>query len=160
MRNTHRKLKLDHPALQRQVLLPLSDKVINDTLGPEGFVPSRLVFGELPSLRAFGGSVIPRASLAERALAAQESRRIMAKHLAQFRVKLALHHQTPRVTDITYQPGDKVLVWREKLVENRIGEWIGPYIVCSYGAAARIVLTQEKPDARYERFNVTQVNPS
>ncbi len=25
-----------------------------------------------------------------------------------------------------YDPGDQVLVWREKVVNHRIGEWVGP----------------------------------
>ena len=32
----------------------------------------------------------------------------------------------PPSTDRSYQPGDKVLVRREKVIENRIGEWTGP----------------------------------
>jgi len=99
LRDTYRKLKLDHPSMQRQVLLAVAVKAMNDTLGPEGVVPSALVFGEFPSLRTFEGPVIPRPSLAERALAAQEARRYMARHLAEVRIKRALHHQTPSATD-------------------------------------------------------------
>ena len=83
----------------------------------------------------------------------------MSKHLAESRVKRALRHHTPQAADIIYQPGDKVLVWREKLVESRIGEWIGPYIVCSYDAAAQIVLVQKEPGASHERFNAVQIKP-
>ena len=104
--------------------------------------------------------MIPRASLAERSLAAQEARRIMAEHLVQFRVKRALNHQTSRITEITCQTGEQELLCREKVVEDRIGERIGLYFVYSNGAAARIVLVQENPDARLERFKVTQIKPS
>ena len=31
---------------------------MNDTLGPEGIVPSSLVFGEFPSLRSIVGPII------------------------------------------------------------------------------------------------------
>ena len=48
LRDTYGKLKFDHPSLQRQVLLALAVKAINDTLGPEGVIPSALVFGEFP----------------------------------------------------------------------------------------------------------------
>ena len=145
--------------MQRQVLLALAVKAMNDTLGPEGFVPSSLVFGELPSLRTFVGPVIPRPSLAERAQTAQEARRLMAKHLAQTRVNRALKHNTPNANVRIYQPGDEVLVWREKLVENRIGEWVGPYIVKSYDERSRIVLVQKSADSAHERYNITQVKP-
>ena len=126
-------------------------------LGPEGGVPSALVFSEFPWLRSFVGPIIPRASLAARALVAQAARRYMAHHLAQVRVKPALHFQTPQETDQTYQTGDKVHVWREKLVENRIGEWSGPYTLYSYDAAARIMLVQKDPESPYERYNITQI---
>ena len=95
---------------------------MNDNFGPEGLVPSALVFGEFACLRSFSGSVITRPSLAERSLAAQDARRAIGKHLAQVRIKRALRFQTLQASDLTYQPGDKVLVWREKLVVNRIGE--------------------------------------
>ena len=159
LRDTYRKLKLDHPSMQRQVLLALSVKAMNDTLGPEGIVPSSLVFGEFPSLRTFVGPIIPRPSLAERAETAQEARRLMAKHLALTRVNRALKHNTPAATNRVYQPGDEVLVWREKLVENRIGEWVGPYTVKSFDERSRIVLVQKDEDAPHERYNIAQVKP-
>ena len=151
LRDTFRKLKIGHPKMQRQLLLALAVKAMNDTLGPEGTVPSALVFGEFPRLRSFEGPIVPRPALAERAEAAQEARPYMAKHLAQVRVKQA--------TDRTYQPGDKVLVWREKLVENQIGEWIGPYTVTNYDAQAKIVLVQKDENSHHERYNLVQVKP-
>ena len=107
--------------MQRQVLLAPAVKAMNDTLGPEGIVPSSLVFGEYPSLRSFVGPVLPRPSLAVRAEVAQEARQLMAKYMAQVRIVRALKHNTPSATDHVYQPGDKVLVWREKLDKNGIG---------------------------------------
>ena len=157
LRDTYRKLKLDHPSMQRQVLLALAVKAMNDTLGPEGIVPSSLVFGEFPSLRSFVGPAVPRPTLAERAEAAQEARQLMAKHLAQVRINRALKHNTPVATDRVFQPGDKVLLWREKVVENRIGEWVGPYTVKSFDENSRIVLVQKSEDAPHERYNITQV---
>ena len=50
LRDTYRKLKLDYPSMQRQLLLALSVKAMNETIGPEGFVPSPLLFREFPSL--------------------------------------------------------------------------------------------------------------
>lgn len=143
--------------MQRQVLLALFAESMNDTMSPEGIVPSALVFGECPSLRTFERTFISRASLAERAIAAQEACRLLSKHFAQVQIKCAMIHQTPQATDITYQPRDKFLIWRQIIVENRISEWFGPYIVCSYDAAAKVVLIQKIPDSPYERFNASQV---
>ena len=101
---------MDHSTLQRLVLLALSVKAMNETLGPESIVPSSLVFGEFPSLRTFEGPVIPRPTLAERSLAAQEARRLMAKQLAEVQVKRALIHQTSSAANYRYQTGNKVLI--------------------------------------------------
>ena len=60
LRDKYRKLKIDFPKMSRQLLLALSVKSMNDTLGPEGIVPSVLVFSEFPSLRAYQGPVVLR----------------------------------------------------------------------------------------------------
>ena len=90
LRDTYLKLKIDHPTMQRQILLALSIKAMNDTLGPEGIVPSALAFGEFPSLRSLSGPIVPRLTLAERAHAAQDARGIMTKSLAQAKISRAL----------------------------------------------------------------------
>ena len=68
LRDTYLKVKLDYGKVQRQVLLALAVKAMNDTLGPEGMIPSALVSGEFSSLRPFQGlrdssSVTSRAGL-------------------------------------------------------------------------------------------------
>ena len=157
LRGTYRKLKLDYPSMQRQLLLALAVKSMNDALGPEGTVPSALVFGEFPRLRSLCGPVIHRSSLTERADAAQQARRYMSQHLAKVKVKRAIHQNTPPESDRVYQPGDEVIAWREKLVENRIGEWIGPYTVVTTDSNAKIVVAQKEAGSALERFNTTQV---
>ena len=66
------KLRDEHPLVDRNLILALAVKAINDTLGSEGVVPSALVFGEFPSLRSYMGASIPRDTLAERAIIAQK----------------------------------------------------------------------------------------
>ena len=159
LRDTYRKLKIDQQSMQRQLLLALAVKAMNDTLGPERIVPSALVFGEFSSLRTLGGAVIPNPTLGERAEAAQKALSHVAKHLAQARVERALNHNTPPATDRTYQPGEQVLIWREKLIENRIGEWVGLYTVTCYDAQTKIVLVQKNADSPHERYNSVQAKP-
>ncbi len=83
----------------------------------------------------------------------------MAKHLARARITRALKQSIRSATDNTFEPGDKRLVWREKLVENRIGEWVGPYIVRSNDAKGGIVLVQKDENSAHERYNLAQVRP-
>eukprot|EP00171_Calliarthron_tuberculosum_P019742 IDg19742t1 len=44
------KCTLTYPSADKSLLLQLSVKAMNDTLGPEGLVPSSLVFGEYPKV--------------------------------------------------------------------------------------------------------------
>ena len=131
LRTAFRKLSIAYPTLPRPLLLSMSVKAMNDTLGPEGIVPSALVFGEYPPLRSAGDSVVPRPDLATRASVASQARADMSKIMARLRIQRALRHNVPPAASVSYQPGDKVLVWRERLIAQRIGEWKGPYEVIS-----------------------------
>ncbi len=70
LRDTYRKLKLGHPALQRQVLPAVAVRTMNTVKGPEGIATFVLMLGELPLLNSFAGRNISRAALAKRSLAA------------------------------------------------------------------------------------------
>ena len=83
----------------------------------------------------------------------------MSKHLAQVKVKRAERHRTPRATDHVYQPGDQVLVWMEKQINNRIGTYRGPFTVLSFDANSKIVLIEEEPGKAPKRYNTAQVKP-
>ncbi len=159
LRDTYRKLKLDHSAMQRQLLLALVVKAVNDTLCPEGIVSSALVFGEFPSLRSLSDPILPRPFLAEHAQAAQESRRHMSQHLARTKIHHAHHHKILQATNKDYQPGKEVLVWIEKIVENHIGEWIGPYTFETINHSSKIVMVGKDENLQVERYNMTQVKP-
>ncbi len=95
-------------------------------------MPSALVFGEHPSTRTFDDPLQECPTLASRAklgvLARQEMSQIMAKIRLSRGLRLAIHPSA----DAAYFPGDRVLVWREKHVNNRIGEWVGSFTVQSF----------------------------
>ena len=93
----------DYPTIKKDVLLAITTNEINDNLGPEGIVPSVLMFGELLFIRAFIGPKPPRATLIEREIGTQEARKLMSKHLAQMRLKRVDCHRTPRAADHEYQ---------------------------------------------------------
>ena len=50
LRNTYRKIMSEHPQTPPASALAASVKAPNDTLGPEGLVPSDLAFGEFPPM--------------------------------------------------------------------------------------------------------------
>ena len=95
---------------------------MNDTIGAEGIVPTVLVFGEYPPV------YIPSEDRRELHTAsrissfAHEARIEVSKLMTASRIARALKHITSMSADETLSPGDKELVWREKIHNNRIGE--------------------------------------
>ena len=53
----------------------------------------------------------------------------MAMHMSKMRVGRGRKNAVPQATERVFKPRDQVLVWREKQVEHRIGEWLGPFTV-------------------------------
>lgn len=159
LRNTFRKLKLDFPSVDNDILLQLSIKSMNDTLGLEGLVPSALMFGEFPQVVRSATSPSPRSTLASSAQVAIAARKEMTQHMAKLRVKRALHHRVPSAADRSYSPGDKVLVWREKQVNNRIGEWLGPFSVLATDDQKKLMYIQDAKIGAARPFGAGQVKP-
>ena len=132
-------------------------KAINDTLGPDGLVPSALVFGEFPSAFTTSETPHPRTTLESRAAVANMARREMEKQMAAVRLKRGLRHATPPAADYIFEVGQRVLVWRERKVENRIGEWLGPYIAYGTDPERQLVYVQDVKVGPACPFNLTQV---
>lgn len=134
-----RKFKVASPNMDHGVLLAFSIYAMNNTLGHEGLVPSVLVFGEFSSLHMIREDLQSKANLDERAKLRRIARREREQHKAKLRVQRTLRHNGPPLGNITYQTGDKVLFWRKKFIENRIGKWIGPYELNSVDNAAQLI---------------------
>ncbi len=132
---------------------------MNDTLGPEGLVPSSFVFGEYPKVYTKGHSEMPQPRLTteERASMLQSGRAEMQRHMAKARVARALKHSVPSAADQSFQPGDMALVWHEKIVNNRIGEWLGPFRALGVDESKKIVYIQDVKIGTARPFSVTQV---
>ena len=77
--------------------------------------------------------------MVERAQDALIARITISEAHIQNRLKRALRHQLTKIKDHTYSQAEKVLVWREKIAKNRIGEFIGPYIVLHPDEISQIV---------------------
>ena len=75
LRNTFRKLRIDHPSVDKKLLLQMAVKACNDSLGPEGIIPGALVFGTYLSIRSFLGPKLPKETLVECAEIAQTARK-------------------------------------------------------------------------------------
>ena len=106
LRHTYRKILCENPKVEPRQALAASVKAMNDTLGPEGLVPSALVFGEYPKAYTRSETPPPRSTLVERASIAKSARKEMEKHMSEMRIKRALKHRPPAADDRAYQPGD------------------------------------------------------
>lgn len=157
LRHTYRKIMVEHPTTKPLLALAFSVKAMNGTLGREGPVPSALVFREYP--RPFKGSETPgtRITLAERSNVAQTTGTEMSKLMAKVRISRALKHSVPSAADQQYNPGDEVLVWRENLISNKLGEWIGPFDVTQFNAKHKLVFVREAKIGVACFFNFIQV---
>jgi hypothetical protein len=113
------------PDLDRDAALQMAFKAINDTAGPDGIVPTLLVFGAYPRLvesDAPSQTVSHRATILKKAM--EEVRKLRAKR----QVNDALNQRNgPNTLTIKDLPlNSDVLVWRETL-GNKTGRWTGPF---------------------------------
>ena len=148
---------LVYPNVYKTLLLQMAIKAMNDTLGPEGLVPLSLVFGELPRVYTASETPQPRDTLGERATMFHAARTEMQRIMAKMRVARGLRHSVPLAANRAFDPGDQVLVWREKIVNHRIGEWIGPFTVLCMDASKKLVYIQDVKVGAARPFNVAHV---
>lgn len=72
-----------------------------------------------------------RPSLFQRAQIENTARKEMREHMSKLTVKRAFEHKTASSTDTTFVTYDMVVVWRENIVNRRIGEQMRPYVADS-----------------------------
>ncbi|PXF40714.1 hypothetical protein BWQ96_09547 [Gracilariopsis chorda] len=156
LRQTYRKIMAQYNNVEPDYALAASAKAMNDTLGPEGLVPSALVFGEFAQIHTRSEPPDQRETVASRAKVASSARTEMQKHMAKLRLDRALKQKTPAAADRTYQVGDKVLVRREKVVGSRIGEWMGAFTASAIVEAKNIVYIQDERISAAKPFGVAQ----
>ena len=122
LQNTYCNLGIAYPDRYRQLLLSMSVKAINDTLGPDGLASSALAFEKFPSAFTTSEPPHPHATLESGAAVENMALREMEKQMAAVRLKRGLRNETPPAAESVFEVGQRVLVWRERRVENRIGE--------------------------------------
>ncbi|KAJ6050709.1 uncharacterized protein N7446_010818 [Penicillium canescens] len=112
--------ELKDESIDREMILQMAVKAVNDSAGPDGIVPTLLVFGAYPRMTEMdppSPSVVKRAE-AIRA-ATKEIRRLHAER--QVNDALAMRNGPNITTTLDLPLQSDVRVWREK------GGWKGPY---------------------------------
>lgn len=149
LRRVFKKIMHESPSLDKNVALKLAVKAINDTMGPEGLVPSLLVFGCIPRFQPVR-SELPGQK--ERMRALLHARKEMSTITAELRIRRALMSKAPRNVDIVIEPGDKVRVFRET---DR--KYIGPFPVIRVDKKQIFVL-QKDVEKQYSLHQVLRAD--
>lgn len=147
LRRIFRCVQEDYPKLDPEIALRCAVKGIYDTMGPEGLVPSYLVFGVIPTFPSFN-TELPEQR--DRMKAISFARREMAKISSKLKIQYALRSKLPPATEYDISPGQFVYVFREaeKL-------WNGPYKVTKVNEKEVFVIINDS----IRQFNISQVLP-
>jgi hypothetical protein len=111
--------------IRKDLALQMAVKAVNDTAGPDGLVPTLLVYGAYPRMSNLDP---PAPSVTERAKAIRKAMAEVRKIRAVKAVNDALNHRNgPVTTPVHGLPlNSEVLVWREGDT-GQSGKWTGPY---------------------------------
>lgn len=150
IRRAYNIIQKECSSMDREECLQMAVKAINDSVGPDGLVPTLLVFGALPRLGLPTDN--PSKSTFQRAVALRNATAAMSKHFAKRQVRGALHTRNgPDVTDIHKCPiGSPVLVYRPEK-----DKWEGPYSILDLKGEDVFVLTSKGA----QKFRSTVVKP-
>ncbi|KAI0995299.1 hypothetical protein K3495_g12883 [Podosphaera aphanis] len=119
------KKELKNTGTNKACMLQMEIKAINDSAGPNGLVPTLLVFGAYPRLT---NSDPPALTITQRAAAIRKAMDEISKIRAKIQVNNALSHRNgPDTTLINgLAPDSDVLVYREGNY-GQVGKWEGPF---------------------------------
>jgi len=108
--------------ISNDAVLQMAVKAVNDTVGPDGLVPTLLVFGAYPRINMESP---PTPSMVHRAEAIQKAMKALRKAAAERSVADALNTRNGPSTEeaLALPLQSEVMVWREKK------GWQGPYKV-------------------------------
>jgi hypothetical protein len=109
--------------------LQMAFKAINDSAGPDGLIPTLLVFGAYPRMTEFDA---PSPTTTQRATAIKKAMAEIQKMRAKRQVADALNTRNGPNTDGIHnlELNSQVLVWREGNT-GQSGSWEGPYRLVS-----------------------------
>ena len=112
-------------SISKDFLLQMAVKAVNDTAGPDGLIPTLLVFGAYPQMTELDP---PTPSMTQRATAIKRAMDEISKICATRQVNDAIHQRNgPSVTAVHDLPlNSRILVWREGSASHG-SKWTGPF---------------------------------
>ena len=115
--------------IDKDMALQMAFKAINDSVGPDGLIPTLLVYGAYPRMSEYDTPVL---TITQRASAIKKAMTEIQRLRAKRQVADALNTRNGPNTDNIHnlELNSPVLVWREgKTGQN--GHWDGPYRLIS-----------------------------
>lgn len=137
----------------KTIILQMAVKAVNDTAGPNGLVPTLLVFGAFPRMTEYDP---PSPTVAQRSAAAAKAMKEVQRYRAERQVADALNQRNGPVVSVLHDLplNANVLVWREGPV-GRSGKWSGPFKMLGIeGETCKVELPNGVTD-----FRTTTVKP-
>lgn len=152
IRRAYQTIKSESPDTDDAAALQMAVKAINDSVGPDGLVPTLLVYGALPRLGLPHDK--PNPSTFQRAAALRKATQEMSKRFAKRQVQSALNSRNgPDVSDVHSIPiGGHALVYRPKT-----DKWEGPFSVLDINGEDVTLLLP--PPSGPTKFRTTVVRP-
>ena len=153
LRRAYQIITAEIPDIAKDIALQMALKALNDSVGPNGLVPTLLVYGAYP--RLIEGDA-PSPTVTQRALALRKAMDEVRKLYAKRQVTDALNIRNgPQITAIHDLPlNSPVLVWREGNT-GQPGSWTGPYPLISLEGESCTVNLPYGPTS----FRSTSVKP-
>lgn len=119
-------LKQEGTFMPAEDILQIAVKALNDTAGPNGLVPTLLVFGAYPRMSIHDKATATIRERAKCIVSAMEELRI-AKARRKVADALSTPHGPDTLSVLLLRPGDDVLVYREKANGTNNAGWTGPW---------------------------------
>lgn len=141
------------PSIAKEERLQLAVKAVNDTAGPNGLVPTLLVFGAYPRISMLDAPpelTMERAKIVRKAM--EEIRRLKASTGVRDALKMRNGPMTSHLADLP--PGSNVLVWRAAKHTDKKG-WKGPFQLTKIEGETATVMVKNTPI----EFRTTIVRP-
>lgn len=152
LRTIFKKIRKERPDLPRDLVLQTALKAMNDTIGPEGLVPSLLVYGVTPRYTP-GGLKSDLPNNRQRHEAVRVARDEYLRISNNLRIKRVLREKVPESADLEYKVNERVWVYREELKQ-----FVGPMKIVEVDNGVRMVSVEERP-GRIKLYSVTKIKP-
>lgn len=147
LRRIYQKIRQDYPNVVPGLVLKVAVKAMNDTIGENGLVPTRLVFGVIPRVPIISTELPTQIERMEILPAAQAE---MISIVAERKIMTALTRDIPPAADRVYKTGEEILVYSEN-EKKRIGAFI------FIDVKGRMITVQSIDKIKRKRFNAFQI---